>query len=41
VTEALVEVAVALPLADTFTYRDPRGVQPPPGTRAIFTAWKR
>jgi primosomal protein N' (replication factor Y) len=33
--EALVEVAVALPLAETFTYRDPRGVRPVVGTQVV------
>src|SRR3954467_7033519 len=32
---ALVEVAVALPLLDTFTYRDPRGVRPVVGTQVV------
>jgi primosomal protein N' (replication factor Y) len=34
-TEALVEVAVVLPLAETFTYRDPRGVRPLLGTQVV------
>jgi primosomal protein N' (replication factor Y) len=34
-SEALVEVAVALPLAETFTYRDPRGVRPVVGTQVV------
>jgi primosomal protein N' (replication factor Y) len=35
VSEALVEVAVALPLVATFTYRDPRGVRPVVGTQVV------
>jgi primosomal protein N' (replication factor Y) len=35
VSEALVEVAVALPLVETFTYRDPRGVRPVVGTQVV------
>jgi primosomal protein N' (replication factor Y) len=35
VSDALVEVAVALPLAETFTYRDPRGVRPVVGTQVV------
>jgi primosomal protein N' (replication factor Y) len=34
-SEALVEVAVALPLVETFTYRDPRGVRPVLGTQVV------
>src|SRR5205814_9834977 len=34
-SEALVEVAVALPLVETFTYRDPRGVRPVVGTQVV------
>jgi primosomal protein N' (replication factor Y) len=33
--DALVEVAVALPLAETFTYRDPRGIRPVLGTQVV------
>ena len=33
--DALIEVAVALPLLETFTYRDPRGTQPAPGTQVV------
>jgi primosomal protein N' (replication factor Y) len=33
--DALVEVAVALPLLDTFTYRDPRGTRPALGSQVV------
>jgi primosomal protein N' (replication factor Y) len=34
-SDALVEVAVALPLVETFTYRDPRGIRPEVGTQVV------
>jgi primosomal protein N' (replication factor Y) len=33
--DALVDVAVTLPLLETFTYRDPRGVRPPLGAQVV------
>jgi primosomal protein N' (replication factor Y) len=38
---ALVEVAVALPLVETFTYRDPRGVRPVVGTQVVVPFGRR
>jgi primosomal protein N' (replication factor Y) len=41
VTEAFVDVAVSLPLRETFTYRDPRGVRPPLGAQVVVPFGRR
>jgi len=33
--EALVDVAISLPVRETFTYRDPRGIRPPLGAQVV------